>query len=265
MVLQLWKLICFITFSLIFLAIQSCSVRSGNGEIYFTDPTGIKMDPIEFSTDHPTARYDFKPSKEAIKLAEGFGWERLEENYFSITTGFPMDKVIKQKTNRDCWAACTTMLFARERIDLNQDEFKNIQARLLSATNAEDELSIYLNFLNTKKKATYCKPISAGMLIDSIGNGHPLLVGFNEGNEMGHIMIVIGYYYSYISPTGLDRLRGRKINMAIDKLLLIDPAIGDLKICPPDYFKNYAKFAISFHEYSPGGLFQIGAGPGKGK
>lgn len=206
-------------------------------------------DPIHTSYEYPTARYEYTPTNHELQYISNIKFiTRLENNYFLARTTFnTQTDTIKQRADNDCWTACALMLLRHENIRLPISEIDKRRDELSNASDAKDNLSIYLKLLNSYKNAAYTKPVTGTMLHISLANNEPLLVDFQYPNTAtGHIEVVIGCYYSYMKPTGMDLLIKRDIEMAVDKIILVDPADGLEKIMPADEFVNKASFAISY-------------------
>jgi hypothetical protein len=246
---------------------EGCLVSGKNGNYKATDGmTSSVADKIQTSTEHPDSRRSYIPTDEELKCAQ-LGRDRylkrLERNYFLQMTAFQKGNSLRQKSEEDCWAACTQMLLKHERIQFSTEELERLRGKLYNASKANNELSIFLNFLNSYKPVSYCRPVTNGIIIDSIGNNHPVLLGFDEGNSIGHIRLAIGFSYSYIKTGILDTLDGRKINLALDEIIVIEPATGEVVYMPADEVKEKAVFATSYGEYQSGGFSLIHFETGK--
>lgn len=249
-----------IIFIILCLTLQSCvaSVAKNGGSI---GDALFTFDEIQTSSQHPVERSNFIPTDNELKYIRGSNnVKRLENNYFYCTTKFDtVANSVKQKTSEDCWAACSVMLLNHERVKLTPSELSNLIDKLTNAKQSENEGKIFCNLINHFKKASYCNPITAEMFINSILNEHPMLVGFKSQDQTeGHIKVVISFYYFYINPTSADKFAGRKVNMAIDRIILIDPADGKEQEISGDEFKRDAVFAVSFlPELSSSGFFKF--------
>jgi len=229
--------------------LQSCVATMGTHKGEGGDNLFGITDPIFTSKENPEARTKYLPGKgEQRYINNDKDFIQLERNYYYIKTAFKPDtEAVIQKTNEDCWAACSIMLLKHEKVQFPVDKVEKLREELLTAKKAKDELSIFLKMLNSYKKISFSDPITRAMLVDSLANGHPVLVGFknSETNE-GHIRIAFGCYFSFIKPNFMDGLVKRDYNMAVDKVLLLDPADGKTMEMSGETFKRTAQFGISF-------------------
>jgi len=230
------------------LLLQGCIVESTKGKLSGGDNLFGMMDKIQTTGRNPTVRQQYVPTnKELQYINNNKIIKRLEKNYFLILTSFAYENIVIQKTNSDCWAACTIMLLKHEKVLFPSSDVKKLRSELLNAKEAKNEVSVYVKLMNSYKKVSYTKPVTSSMLLDSLANDHPILVGFQyPGQAEGHIQLVVGCYYSYMKPTFADDLIERKVEMAVDKVILIDPADGGIKEISADAFVQTASFAISF-------------------
>lgn len=231
------------------MVLQACSATSSKGSFIWCDNLFGVMDKIQTSAQYPNVRYQYVPTGKDLSDFKGADTvQQLEKNYFYIHAFFdPNVEAVAQKTNEDCWAACSIMLLKHDKVPFPNDKVEKVREKLYNAKESKDELSIYMTLFNSLKKATYSRPVVRDMLIRSLGGDHIMLVGFNKGggNE-GHVKIVYGCYFSIIPASLVDELAHRKCNMAIDKVLLLDPDRGVKQEMSGEEFKNTADFAISF-------------------
>ncbi|GAB6036108.1 hypothetical protein JCM15519_06670 [Fundidesulfovibrio butyratiphilus] len=231
------------------LALSGCVATAGQHKFEVSDNSFGIFDKVYTSAEYPKSRTSYIPTNKELQRINGSDCvKRLENNYFYLKTSFNNSTdVYIQKTDNDCWAACSIMLLNHDKVKFSSKDIDRIRDELFHADSPKNEADIFAKLINSFKKVTYTRPITGDMLYGSIGMDHLLLVGFqNPNQDIGHIEIVIALYFSYIEPTFADSLVKRKIQMCLDKVVLLDPANGETQEVTGDEFVRRANFGISF-------------------
>lgn len=228
--------------------LQSCATVAGGGTGGIGLETNNHIDSLHTTEELPELKRAYvSDSSKAYLFSKEYIKKRLAGNCFALATSFDVDNnAVVQHSNKDCWAACSTMLLKHEAIQMPESLAQELKEKLSNATDLNDEFSIFMNLVSKYKQASYTHPLTTDMLINSLRFNHPLLVGFVEDDhENGHVRIVVGCTFSINE----NQCSKNEINncLAFDQFWLIDPADGKIMTMSAGKFKKSAKFGISFY------------------
>lgn len=248
---------------------QSCSIDAKGKWYHIGDNTiGSFVERVYTSEDFPKVRGEYLPSSEELRyVGHGKAVRRIEANYFHTATAFRKESIMRQ-SKRNCWAACVIMLLDHEfGIKKSIPEIELMYSEVKAKDDSLTELQIYKKIINSYKNVVYRKPITQGIIFDSVLGNHPVIIGFSwPDSKDGHACLLTGLHFSFVGHAGsglssfLDKSHRA---VAIDTVDIIDPDDGILKEIPASVLKDVI-FAISYGEgVSSVGLIGIEERPDK--
>ena len=254
-------------FSIVFLCIFSCSMQTfSSKETPMVVPWPM-YSPMRTTSEEPGIKNCFIPSDFAVSEAVlGTNCEILGKNLFRVSTKFRQDSFVAQKTDCDCWAACTVMLLNHEfgKNTSHLDIQRKITDLRLQST-MQNDFGIYCKMINGHVGMTYSSPVASMAIVTALIQNHPLLAGLewsDAKNSTGHVYVLVGFDFSvgvFMFSSGGLPLPLPTPAPVYDKFYLIDPFKKEFKVVemPAEEFVKKVKFVAGFFNLNDASLQNV--------
>lgn len=243
----------------------SCTVQTYSSQ---KSPLAIPMpvySPLRATVDIPEARYRYVPSSLAISESVfGLKCTQIERNYFRVMTRFKSENFVSQKTDNDCWAACTAMLLNHEfGKNSSHSEIRERVADLHMQSTMANELEMYLNMVNNRIGIVHAKPAGTLPIASALIQNHPMLAGLeylDNKDGSGHVYVLVGYDFSVgVFPFGSGITPEPAPSPIFDKFYLIDPSAKSFELLemPAEEFIKRVAFVMAFYDIHNSALNRV--------